>query len=98
MVEVSAAQELCAVCCVLGGLGCPGQELQRGAVRCCAVRCCAVRCCAVRCLGCVRRERFAIVGKLHSECEEILGGNKAPGQEASERVFARQLTRSRAVG
>jgi hypothetical protein len=43
---------------VLGGLGRPGQELQRG---------------AVRCLGCVRRERFAIVGKLHSECEEILG-------------------------
>jgi hypothetical protein len=68
---------------VLGGLGRPGQELQRG---------------AVRCLGCVRRERFAIVGKLHSECEEILGGNKAPGQEASERVFARQLTRSGAVG
>lgn len=67
---------------MLGGLGCPGQELQRGAVRCCA---------AVRCLGCVRRERFAIVGKRHSEREEAPGGNKAPGQEVSERVFCKAI-------
>lgn len=59
--------------------------------------CSAVRCGAVRCVGCVRRERFAIIGKRHSECQVVPGGNKAPGQEASERVresSARQLTTS----
>lgn len=72
LVEVSAAQELGAGYCVL----CAGRS---GGPRPRA----AVRCGAVRCSGCVRRERFAIVGKRHSECKVVPGGNKARGQ-ASE--------------
>ena len=57
-----------------------------------AKSCSAVQRGAVRCLGCVRRrERFAIVGKRHSEREEAPGGNKAPGQEVSERVFCKAI-------